>query len=438
MYLEPQNPNFQRFCCVHDRFKEAIVGEMESLEQMHNATKVCFNDLNMTDEGVVYSVFNIILGSTKLKEDDCQPTSSIHVGYICLWVFIMITILSANFFVIIAVNRVAELRKNFSNFFIMSLAATDFFVGLFIVPVKILFAYNNLNLYSQALCRFYITTDTALFSTSVSTLIVISIDRYLIITYPYKHQRWLTMLRCKLMIACVWIYGGVWGLMSNMNWHDLKKPSILINSENNCVINENPGYVATVYVVVFYIPVIILFFTYLNVLSIARNHAREISRTFSVPITTHADDETQIQNFEKSQRENPNEASVTTTLASSQVRRNKRGKSSRVTNMKNLRLRQMTIKATRSVVAVYGTFIFCWLPVSVFSFAVAFKKTLVIGSEVPAKWFYHIFVEVLPVVNSMLNPFLYAFMNKDYRKAYKLILKRFWNSLTTMDFCCNR
>jgi len=57
--------------------------------------------------------------------------------------------------------------------------------------------------------------------------------------------------------------------------------------------------------------------------------------------------------------------------------------------------------------------LFSWLPVSIMT--AAFKQS------VDVKWPHIVFVEILPFLNSTVNPFIYGFTNKEYRHAFRTV-----------------
>ncbi|XP_022779389.1 tyramine receptor 1-like isoform X2 [Stylophora pistillata] len=75
------------------------------------------------------------------------------------------------------------------------------------------------------------------------------------------------------------------------------------------------------------------------------------------------------------------------------------------------------LKAAKTVGAVIGAFVICWGPFFVLNLVYALcKSCLPIPKEavLAAKWLHY--------VNSVLNPIIYACMNKDFRSAFKRLL----------------
>ena len=75
------------------------------------------------------------------------------------------------------------------------------------------------------------------------------------------------------------------------------------------------------------------------------------------------------------------------------------------------------LKAAKTVGAVIGAFVICWAPFFVLNLIYALCKSclpLPKESVLAAKWLHY--------VNSVLNPIIYACMNKDFRSAFKKLL----------------
>lgn len=111
---------------------------------------------------------------------------------IYLWAFInailLICILGGNALTIIAVRTCHRLRSLISNMFICSLAVSDFVVGLGLpYHVSFYMGTNWGHIHELCLIRFFLTIFAC--SVSISTLIAISVDRYIAIIYPFRYRR---------------------------------------------------------------------------------------------------------------------------------------------------------------------------------------------------------------------------------------------------------
>ncbi|XP_066302327.1 5-hydroxytryptamine receptor 1A-like isoform X1 [Branchiostoma lanceolatum] len=88
---------------------------------------------------------------------------------------------------------------------------------------------------------------------------------------------------------------------------------------------------------------------------------------------------------------------------------------SRMVNQKKI-LFSKERKAAQTLGVVTGVFVFCWLPFFLVALIGPFCSQCLISDVIRSVVLW------LGYVNSMVNPFLYAFLNKDFQKSFKKIL----------------
>ena len=92
-----------------------------------------------------------------------------------------------------------------SNIPLISLAFSDLLVTAIVLPLRMTRLVNEI--YGTHNCILWTTTRlTSYFSAGVSLLTVtfISVERFITLRYPYRHQTILTRLRTKIIIAIIW------------------------------------------------------------------------------------------------------------------------------------------------------------------------------------------------------------------------------------------
>ncbi|XP_028272501.1 histamine receptor H2a isoform X3 [Parambassis ranga] len=239
-------------------------------------------------------------------------------------------------------------------------------------------------------CNFYISMDVMLCTASILTLLAISVDRYLAVTMPLRYASLVLPWRVAVAMASVWVVSvAVSFLPIQMGWNTVN--GTVQNQgpwsvERKCRFELNRPYVVTDSLLTFYLPLVAMCWTYLQILRIARAQAKRTVNTRPTCITSY------------NCRNNP---STSTTVVSS------------VTAMA---LREH--KATVTLAAVIGAFVVCWLPYFIL-FTVLGLMEHPDPSTVPG---YSI-VLWLGYANSALNPILYAALNRDFRSAYTHLLR---------------
>ncbi|KAI2656739.1 5-hydroxytryptamine receptor 4 [Labeo rohita] len=142
-----------------------------------------------------------------------------------------------------------------------------------------------------------------------------------------------------------------------------------------CVFMVNKPYALTCSVVAFYVPLILMVLAYQRIYVTAREHARQISMLQRAGGAGNADS---------------------------------------ADHQRNHRMRTET-KAAKTLCIIMGCFCLCWAPFFITNVVDPF-----IDYSVPEQlWAACLW---LGYINSMLNPILYAFLNKSFRRAFLIIL----------------
>uniref|UniRef100_A0A8C4RKD2 G-protein coupled receptors family 1 profile domain-containing protein n=1 Tax=Erpetoichthys calabaricus TaxID=27687 RepID=A0A8C4RKD2_ERPCA len=133
--------------------------------------------------------------------------------YILSALSVMLTVVG-NLLVVISVSHFKQLHTP-SNLLVLSLAATDFLIGIFLMPFNISKIIENCWYFGDRFCFFIALADYTLTSVSISNLIFIAIDRYVAICDPLLYSAKITVPIVQLIIIrdCQGFYAESWVLM---------------------------------------------------------------------------------------------------------------------------------------------------------------------------------------------------------------------------------
>lgn len=110
-----------------------------------------------------------------------------------------------NGIILITIKYQARLLSSNSNYFILSLAFADFFVGIAIMPIMIVYTANRAKWpHRQLLCDFFMAFDFLCSSASFLTLSAMSVERYKMLTTSYIYIRNSSKFRIVVFIALSW------------------------------------------------------------------------------------------------------------------------------------------------------------------------------------------------------------------------------------------
>lgn len=289
---------------------------------------------------------------------------------VTLSALILLTV-CGNILICLAVYVTRRLR-NVTNCFIVSLAVTDFLLGVLVLPFSTLYQVTGDWPLGGHFCNIYVSLDVMLCTASILNLFAISLDRYFAVTSPLRYPMLVLPWRVGAILAAIWLVSvGVSFVPIHLGWNtrDLSVQNIREGDSNrDCRFELNPTYAVVDALATFYLPLVAMCWSYYRVFRIARAQAKRIIST-------------------------------------------QRGLKTGVTA---LTLREH--KATVTLAVVLGAFVVCWFPYFTFFTVMGIRK-----EENPPRTAQSV-VLWLGYANSALNPILYATLNRDFRSAYFKLL----------------
>uniref|UniRef100_A0A671Q7Q7 5-hydroxytryptamine receptor 7 n=1 Tax=Sinocyclocheilus anshuiensis TaxID=1608454 RepID=A0A671Q7Q7_9TELE len=276
-----------------------------------------------------------------------------------------------NLLVVISVCFVKKLKQP-SNYLIVSLAVADLSVAVVVMPfVSITDLIGGQWIFGRVFCNVFIAMDVMCCTASIMTLCVISIDRYLGITKPLTYPVRQSGKCMAKIVLFVWLLSASITLPPLFGWAQN------VNDDNVCLISQDLGYTIYSTAVAFYIPMSVMLIMYYRIYRVAK-----------VSAAKHT-----IAGFPKAEDEESMNC-VTAVLKEQ--------------------------KAAATLGIVVGAFTVCWLPFFLLSTA----RPFICGVQcscVPL-WVERTLLW-LGYANSLINPFIYAFFNRDLRTTYHNLIR---------------
>ncbi|XP_015914699.1 probable G-protein coupled receptor No18 [Parasteatoda tepidariorum] len=184
---------------------------------------------------------------------------------VILTIIILITILG-NTLIITAVATTRRLRT-VTNYFVVSLAASDLLVGLLVMPFAVVKEVTDgLWLFGQVACELWVSLDVMLCTASILNLCCISLDRYFAITQPLAYAVKRSVRLALIMIGIVWLVSAVITCPPMFGWHDRGTNQ----NDTQCAYIADQGYVVYSALGSFYIPAFIMVYVYWRIFAVAR------------------------------------------------------------------------------------------------------------------------------------------------------------------------
>ena len=141
----------------------------------------------------------------------CQnQTTPMFIAYAALLFLILVVAICGNCLVFVVYAKTRVLRQKITYLFVNSLAVSNLLVAVFVIPIKIIMAFHNHNFCaSKCICKIYFTADIFFFSASISNIFSVTIDRYLLITNPFRYKEIATPPRVRYWVALLWVHAGL-------------------------------------------------------------------------------------------------------------------------------------------------------------------------------------------------------------------------------------
>uniref|UniRef100_A0A3Q2ZJJ8 G-protein coupled receptors family 1 profile domain-containing protein n=1 Tax=Kryptolebias marmoratus TaxID=37003 RepID=A0A3Q2ZJJ8_KRYMA len=276
------------------------------------------------------------------------PYIEVMLYYIVLSFISVLTAL-LNLLVIISISHFRQLQTP-TNLLLLSLAVSDFFVGLLLVFQILL------------IDGCWILAFVILYA-SIGTMVLISIDRYTAICYPLHYSTKITQDRVKICICVFWIFVLIFHSLILKD--SLKQPGKYNSCIGECVIAIS--YIARYadLTVSFIAPITVIVILYLKVFMVVVSQSRAM-RSQVATLALHS----------------------------------------------SVKARKSQIKAAKTLGVVVVVFLLCMLP---------YYCVALTGEDNSVSTSSATFVICLFYFNSCLNPIIYAFFYRWFRKSIKLI-----------------
>ncbi|XP_006818729.1 5-hydroxytryptamine receptor 4-like [Saccoglossus kowalevskii] len=285
-----------------------------------------------------------------------------------------------NILVITAVITTPRLHI-IANLFVVNLSVTDFCVCGFFEPMYMYTLYYNTWPHVDTWCQIIGFFTIATFGVSITTLSTIAINRYVLITRPPGTYRKVFSRRNNyIWVGWTWVFSIVWTLLPVMGFGKLG-------------FNSAIGYCAYIYgdeltwwflcsVLAFAVlPCVVMmfigYFLTFRAIRLSRQRVQAVAQN----------------GIQANNTSNSTEGTTT--------------------NKNDGKWSNTELKVTRQLFFIFAVFCVCWIP---YCFANLSDRYLIVPKEA------HRTFAALAWFNSSLNPYLYAWMNRNFRSAYKRLL----------------
>lgn len=358
---------------------------------------------------------NSSIGSSEIATP-LPPVQAIIISVLLL-IVILGTIIG-NVLVCVAVCLVRKLRRP-ANYLLVSLAVSDLCVAVLVMPTALLYEVLGKWNFGTVFCDIWVSFDVLSCTASILNLCAISVDRYWAITKPLEYGVKRTPRRMMLCVALVWLGAACISL----------PPLLILGNEHItedghplCVVCQNFGYQIYATLGSFYIPLSVMLFVYYQIFRAARRIVMDEKRA-QTRLENTINGTTTGLNKEKSLIG----GGIIATGGGGVVGGGTDTTTSVIGSPHQKKLRFQLAKerkASTTLGIIMSAFTVCWLPFFILALVRPFLGE---NPETLSSLFLW-----LGYANSLLNPIIYATLNRDFRKPFQEILYFRCSSLNLM------
>lgn len=298
-----------------------------SLEQM-----VPLKD-NMTPESFSENCSNC----SQVLAPELSVTKAVVLGTV-LAIFIVFGVLG-NILVILSVACHRNLRTA-THYFIVNLAVADLLLSTTVLPFSTVFEMLGRWVFGRTFCDVWAAMDVLCCTASIMSLCVISVDRYIGVSYPLQYPSIMTERRALLALIALWALSITISIGPLFGWKE-QAPE----DESICKITQEPGYAIFSALGSFYLPMVVILSMYCRVYVVARRETRGLISGQKTEKSDHATEPVTLRIHRGNATVSEDEA---------------------LRNRTNFTLRLLKFsrekKAAKTLGIVVGCFILCWLP----------------------------------------------------------------------------
>ncbi|CAH1784323.1 unnamed protein product [Owenia fusiformis] len=317
--------------------------------------------------------------NTTERSEELMNTVWFRTVFIACYCVIFLLGVTGNSLVVFVVVRNKSMQS-ITNIFITNLAVSDIMMCLLSVPFTPLSAFLPSWVFGDAMCHVIpmILGVSVYVSTLTST--AIAIDRYFVIVHPFKPRMKVSV--CLLLILAIWIISITISLplaiYQKVKWNEDEYAFFCVEHWPKKASRQ--FFTVTSLILQYIVPCSVITFCYTKVSLVLRRRSKT-----------------------------------------------KIGSSSKTKDRDELELKRKR-RTNKMLIAMVAIFVCCWLPLNIVHIFAEYEETL---KDWPYYTLLFFISHIVAMSSAIYNPFLYAWMNENFKKEFKTVLPCLFNTFSS-------
>ncbi|XP_064609978.1 histamine H3 receptor-like [Liolophura sinensis] len=365
-----------------------------------------FSNFNSADKGPFHnlSTYQMDCNNTtvnEVDEDMKEELSLVSKVFYGIIISIMIIVcITGNILTLLSYAQDRKLRT-VHNTYLISLAASDLLVGCVSMPFYAVYTLMSYSWpFGVTFCKVFMSIDFLACLESVFVIMLVSYDRCMLLVQGASYTSKQTMRAAKVRIFLSWTVSFLAYVPAIAFWDVVRGFSVVEEGDCDVEFYEDFSFIMVTSAIEFFMPLIIIACLNIYLYSLILKRSR---RTTGQKLP---------QSFNVRYKKDQLQAWVSDNVVAHEIPSRHGSKD----NAKYINVIKRERKAARSLAVLVGAFTACWMPYTICTVIIAFCDQCV------HKDVYEAFNWLL-WANASLNPFLYAFTNKQFRLNYFCILR---------------
>ncbi|NXA01267.1 GPR26 protein, partial [Nesospiza acunhae] len=298
-----------------------------------------------------------------------------------LVVLLMLVALLANVLVLMCFLYSADIRKQVPGLFILNLTFCNLLMAVSSMPLTLAGIIYKSQPAGDQVCHVVGFLETFLTTNSMLSMAALSIDRWIAVVFPLSYHSKMRYRDAALILSYTWLHSASFPIVAaSLSWvgfHHLYASCTLYNKRPEDR-TQFVIFTGVFHALSFLLSLVVLCFTYLKVLKVARFHCKRIDvitmQTLVLLVDIHP--------------------SVRERCLEEQRRRRQR--------------------ATKKISTFIGTFILCFAPYVITRYGFLFFSFVAIAQQ----------TKCLAYSKAVSDPFVYSLLRHQYKKTWKDIINK--------------